>query len=218
MITCVLFDFDGVIADTEVSNFEYYRKAFYYFDVELTDEDIHRLIGTVVPQYEKVLLARAPRPVTHEELAKKKAEIGNTYENGELYPAAGIKELITELRKRGIKTAIVSSTFTKLIVTALNRMGMTDLFDVILCGDMYSAAKPEPEGYLTAMRYLNARPEESIVVEDSENGILAGKRSGAYVMAYTGSAVKQDVSQADCEIASFEPVEQLADMMMKIRG
>ena len=97
-------------------------------------------------------------------------------------------------------------------------MGMTDLFDVILCGDMYSAAKPEPEGYLTAMRYLNARPEESIVVEDSENGILAGKRSGAYVMAYTGSAVKQDVSQADCEIASFEPVEQLADMMMKIRG
>ena len=65
MITCVLFDFDGVIADTEVSNFEYYRKAFYYFDVELTDEDIHRLIGTVVPQYEKVLLARAPRPVTH---------------------------------------------------------------------------------------------------------------------------------------------------------
>ncbi len=218
MITCVLFDFDGVIADTEVSNFEYYRKAFHYFGVELTDEDIHRLIGTVVPQYEKVLLARAPRPVTHEELAKKKVEIGNTYENGELYPAAGIKELITELRKRGIRTAIVSSTFTKLIVTALNRMGMTDLFDVILCGDMYSAAKPDPEGYLTAMRYLNARPEESIVVEDSENGILAGKRSGAYVMAYTGSAVKQDVSQADCEIASFEPVEQLADMMMKIRG
>ena len=218
MITCVLFDFDGVIADTEVSNFEYYRKAFYYFGVELTDEDIHRLIGTVVPQYEKVLLDRAPRPVTHEELAKKKAEIGNTYENGELYPAAGVKELITELRKRGIRTALVSSTFTKLIVTALNRMGMTDLFDVILCGDMYSAAKPDPEGYLTAMRYLNARPEECIVVEDSPNGILAGKRSGAYVMAYTGSAVKQDVSRADCEIASFEPAEQLADAMMKIRG
>lgn len=218
MLKCVLFDFDGVIADTEVSNFEYYRKAFHYFGVELTDGDIQRLIGTVVPQYEKVLLDRAPRPVTHEELAKKKAEIGNTYENGELYPAAGVKELIAELRRRGIRTALVSSTFTKLIVTALNRLGMTDLFDVILCGDMYSAAKPDPEGYLTAMRYLNVRPEECIVVEDSPNGILSGRRSGAYVMAYTGSAVKLNVSQADCEIASFEPAGQLADAMMKIRG
>ena len=218
MIKCVLFDFDGVIADTETSNFEYYRKAFLYFGVELSDEDINKLIGTVVPKYEKVLLARAPRPVTHEELAKKKAEIGNTYEDGELCPAAGVKELIAKLRRRGIRTAIVSSTYTKLIVTALNRMGMTDLFDLILCGDMYSRAKPDPEGYLTAMRYLNAEPEECVVVEDSPNGIQAGKSSGAYVIAYAGNAIKQDVSRADRVISSFEPAGQLADEMMKIRG
>ncbi len=218
MITCVLFDFDGVIADTEISNFDYYRKAFHCFGIELTDEDISRLIGTVVPQYEKVLLSRAQQPVTHEQLAQKRAEIGNTYENGELIPSPGVKELIVELRRRGVRTAIVSSTYTKLIVTALNRMGMTDLFDVILCGDMYEKAKPDPQGYLLAMQYLNARPEECVVIEDSVNGIQSGKRSGAYVMGYTGSAVKQDVSQADRAVASFEPAEKLADELLALRG
>ena len=218
MLKCVLFDFDGVIADTETSNFEYYGKALARLGIRLTDADISALTGTVGRTYEEKLLARAPRPVTHEDLMEKRAEVGNTYENGELCPAAGVKELIVILRKRGIRTAIVSSTYTKLIITALNRMGMMDLFDLILCGDMCRAEKPDPECYRMGMCGLNAKPEECIIVEDSENGILAGKRSGAYVIAYTGNTVKQDVSQADFEIASFEPAEQLADAMMKIRG
>lgn len=218
MIKCVLFDFDGVIADTEVSNFEYYGRALAGLGIRLTDEDIRAMTGTVGRTYEEKLLARAPRPVTHEDLMEKRAEVGNTYENGELCPAAGVKELIVILRKRGIRTAIVSSTYTKLIITALNRMGMMDLFDLILCGDMCQTEKPDPECYWMGMRGLNVSPEECIVVEDSQNGILAGKRSGAYVIAYTGNTVQQDVSQADLKIASFEPAEQLADAMMKVRG
>ncbi len=216
MIKCVLFDFDGVIADTEVSNFEYYGKALAQLGIRLTEEDIRAMTGTAGRAYEEKLLARAPRPVTHEELMKKRAETGNTYENGELSPAAGVKELITELRKRGIRTAIVSSTYTRLIVTALNRMGMTALFDLILCGDMYPTEKPDPECYRMGMRLLNVGPEECIIVEDSENGILAGKRSGAYVLGYTGNTVKQDVSRADREISSFEPADRLADEMVKV--
>ncbi len=218
MIKCVLFDFDGVIADTEISNFEYYKKALECFGVRLTDEDIHAMIGTVGRAYEEKLLARAPQPVTREALMRKRAEIGNTYENGELSPSAGVKELIAGLRRQGIRTAIVSSTYTKLIVTALNRMGMADLFDIILCGDMYPTEKPDPECYLMAMRWLNAKPEECIVVEDSENGILAGKRAGARVAAYTGSVVKQDVSQADFVISSFEEGGGLPEYIRSFDG
>ena len=65
-----------------------------------------------------------------------KKELGNTYENGNIAPIPGIVPLIQGLRQSGVKTALVSSTATHLIIMGLNRMQMTDLFDVIVCGDM----------------------------------------------------------------------------------
>ena len=86
---------------------------------------------------------------------------------------------------------------------------MMDMFDVIVCGDMCAAAKPNPEGYKKAMEYLGASPEECVVVEDSKAGILAGKQAGAYVIAYTGGSIENDVREADCQIKSFINIEEI---------
>lgn len=205
----VLFDFDGVIADTEKSNAAYLQKALAFYGIDLTEEDKKALIGTKDGEHIKRLLSRAPVHVSQEELRQKRKEIGNTYENGELSAEAGIKKLLAQLREQRIKTAIVSSTSAKLIITALNRLHMMDMFDVIVCGDMCREAKPSPEGYKKAMGYLNASPEECVIIEDSKVGILAGKRAGAYVMAYIGGSMEQDVRQADYKIKSFNNVEDI---------
>ena len=188
----VLFDFDGVIADTEESNSHYLGLALKEFGVELTEKDKQRLIGT----HDQELLI--------EFLTRRRKELGNTYENGNIAPIPGIVPLIQGLRQSGVKTALVSSTATRLIIMGLNRMQMTDLFDVIVCGDMCAERKPDPECYLKAMGLLGAVPQECLVFEDSSVGIHAAKQAGIEVAAFTGSGNGQDVSEADYVVSSYE--------------
>ena len=200
----VLFDFDGVIADTEESNSNYLGLALKEFGVELTEKDKQRLIGTHDQELLIEFLSRAPRKVTVEQLTRRRKELGNTYENGNIAPIPGIVPLIQGLRQSGVKTALVSSTATRLIIMGLNRMQMTDLFDVIVCGDMCAERKPDPECYLKAMGLLGAVPQECLVFEDSSVGIHAAKQAGIEVAAFTGSGNGQDVSEADYVVSSYE--------------
>ncbi|MDF2873015.1 MAG: haloacid dehalogenase [Anaerocolumna sp.] len=103
-----------------------------------------------------------------------------------------------------IEKYIITSTSTRLIITALNRMNMMSLFDVIICGDICTKSKPNPEGYLKAMKFLGAKPEECIVFEDPPAGIHTAKSDGAYVAAYCGSGIKQDIREADISVDSFQ--------------
>ena len=204
----VLFDFDGVIADTEESNSHYLGLALKEFGVELTEKDKQRLIGTHDQELLIEFLSRAPRKVTVEQLTRRRKELGNTYENGNIAPIPGIVPLIQGLRQSGVKTALVSSTATRLIIMGLNRMQMTDLFDVIVCGDMNVAHQEiglkNPECYLKAMGLLGAVPQECLVFEDSSVGIHAAKQAGIEVAAFTGSGNGQDVSEADYVVSSYE--------------
>ncbi|MFL0251054.1 HAD family hydrolase [Clostridium neuense] len=207
----VLFDFDGVIANTEESNARYFEKALASFDIYLSEEDKHKLIGTKDTENVIRLLSRAHKKVTLEELQLKRKEIGNTYENSDISPMPGLISLIENFREKGFKIGIVSSTSTRLIIIALNRMKMINLFDAIICGDMCTKGKPDPEGYKKAMSLLNAKPEECIVFEDSKVGIHAGKMAGAQVVAYRGSGIAQNVEEADFAIDSYEECKKILD-------
>lgn len=143
----VLFDFDGVIANTEESNAAYLEKALSAFGIQLTDDDRKALIGTNDKARIESLLSRSLVKVTAEDLAGKRRQVGNTYENSCIRPMPGVVSLIQEIRGRGMKTGLVTSTSTRLIMIALNRMRMTALFDVVICGDMCANHKPDPECY-----------------------------------------------------------------------
>ena len=97
----VLFDFDGVIADTEESNGNYLGLALKEFGVELTQKDRDRLIGSHDSHILLELLERSPEKITMEQLLQKRKEIGNTYENGCIKPMDGVLEFIAGLKKQG---------------------------------------------------------------------------------------------------------------------
>lgn len=99
----VLFDFDGVIADTEESNSHYLGLALKAFGVELTQEDKDQLIGTHDSALLYELLGRSPEKITMEQLLEKRKELGNTYENERIEPMDGLLDFITDLKKRGKK-------------------------------------------------------------------------------------------------------------------
>lgn len=199
----VLFDFDGVIADTEESNAHYLEKALNFYQIKLTEEDRRKLVGMNDSCYLSDLLQKSGMGVSLEQLQARRRELGNTYEDGELSPFPGAVRYIDHLRKSGRKTALVTSTSTRLIIASLNRMHMANLFDVILCGDMCRRSKPDPAIYRKAMALLGADPKDCLVIEDSEVGIRAGKNAGATVVAFCGSTITQDTREADYQVNTY---------------
>ena len=130
-IRCVLFDFDGVIADTEERNADYLASALAHFGVRLTEEDRSALVGINDPSLLEALLKRAETPVTLEQLQAERTRHGNYYENGaDLHTQPGLREFLSALRAQGIRSGIVSSTRSQLILTALDRLHLVSQFAV----------------------------------------------------------------------------------------
>lgn len=204
-----LFDFDGVIADTEESNRAFLEKALARHGIFLSDGERNALVGVNDPELLKSFLARAETPVTLEQFRQERKLLGNTYENGNLQPMPGLLPLLHRFREQSIRMAVVSSTSGYLIAAALRRLGMEELFEFAVCGDMVHRKKPDPEPYRMAMERLHAKPEECVIFEDSPVGIRAGKAAGGYVIAYRGGNIRQDTSGADAALDSYFSFNQL---------
>ena len=100
--------------------------------------------------------------------------------------------------------AVVSSTSTVGVITALNRMNLLKYFDAVVCSDMLGGrTKPAPDGYRKAAEFLGEKPEDCIVIEDSPFGIQAGKSAGMFVVGLKASEHKQDTSKADIEVSDY---------------
>ena len=198
MKKAVLFDFDGVIADTEMKTLAYIEKLFFKYGVVLSMEEKISYIGTDGKEPTRKLLEKNGICKTAEKFLEERRALGNVYENSQdLKPMEGLVEFLIWLKTSGYKIGIVSSTNTRLIVTALNRMKLMSFPEVLICGDMVTKKTPSPEGDRKAMEYFEVTPEETVIIEDSPSGIQAGKAAGAYVIGYKGAEVQQDTTGAD---------------------
>lgn len=91
----------------------------------------------------------------------------------------GLVDIIRLMRKE-YKTAVVTTASKENCYDILEQFGLFDLFDLILTHDDITKSKPDPEGFLKAMDYFAAKPTETLIFEDSEVGLEAAERSGAY--------------------------------------
>ena len=87
--------------------------------------------------------------------------------------------------------------------------------DAVICGDMVCNPKPDPEGYLTAARLLEADSAECVVFEDSPTGIKAARTAGMKTIAFKGSVLKQDTSKADMEFSCYKECEENIEEILK---
>lgn len=172
----VLFDFDGVIADTE-SQYTYFwnKMGMDYLGLE---EFGHTIKGqTLVQIFGKFF----------DGMVKEQEEIVpqlNAFEQNMSYDyIPGALEFMQELKKRGIRSAIVtSSNDIKMSNAYAAHPELHDLVDAVLTSEHFSKSKPDPECFLKGMEVLGATPQETIVFEDSFHGISAGRASGAKVI------------------------------------
>jgi len=178
-IKAIIFDLDGVITDTSEYHYRAWKRLADEEGIPFNRDDNDKLRGVSRKECLKILLnGKQVSAEQFQEMMDRKNRYyvellkEMTYKN----ILSGAKELVLELKRKGIKTAIAS--VSKNTRTVLQGTGIEDLFDVIVDGYSVKNTKPAPDIFLFAAKELGVKPKDCAVVEDAEAGIeaaLAGK-------------------------------------------
>ncbi len=184
---CAIFDLDGVLVDTAKYHYLAWKELARQLGFEFLPEQNERLKGVSRMTSLNILLEtgglqnRFSEEEKERMAAKKNAryiEYVSQMEESELL--AGAKELLQQLKTRGIKTALGSASKNAPLI--LNNVGIAPLFDVIVDGNRISTAKPNPEVFTLGADMLRIPYSSCLVFEDSEAGLQAAKRAGMYAI------------------------------------
>ena len=200
---------DGVIIDSEPLHFESDRMVMREFGVELTDEELNRYVGVANPQMWAELKDKYNINLTIDELLERQhANKLKLLKEIQLDTISGIDELILDLQKKGIAIALASSSSREFIELVLEKLGITECFQVIVSGDEVEKGKPEPDIFLKAAELLKVAPENCIVLEDAEHGVNAAKKAGMKCIGFINpNSGNQDLSKADKVVSTLVGLE-----------
>ncbi|PYQ81539.1 MAG: hypothetical protein DMG01_03730 [Acidobacteria bacterium] len=204
MFAAVVFDFDGVLIDSESPGFESHRRLYEQCGAALTVEEWCGQIGTYVEGEEEGWYLRlCERTTRSPERAVYEAERRRLFE--ELVPREpmrGIRDLLAELDSAGVPLAIASTAPARWVVTAAERIGVRALFRAIVTGDEVARRKPAPDVYLEAARRLGVDPSKTIAIEDSAPGIASARAAGMQTVVIPHWLTElHDLSGADLRVA-----------------
>ena len=219
----VIFDFDGIVLDSETPEYESHRRIYQRCGVELTVDEWCGVIGTWSEGHDEQWFARlceraAEPPVRDDYFAERRRIFDEVIPPS---PMHGIRELLEALRAAGIPTAIASSAPARWVAGAVERLGIRGLFDAVVTGDEVAHRKPAPDVYLEAARRLGVAPAQAIAIEDSGPGIAAGRAAGMRVVAIPHWLTQRhDLSGADLTVAHAGEltVDRLAALLPERQG
>lgn len=208
----LLFDFDGLIVDTETPSLESWRALYREHGQELTLERWSAAIGTVNGFDPVAHLEQLVGPIDREAVLARRLEHDLALcDVEELRP--GVLGYLEEARRRGLAIAIVSSATRTWIDRHLTRLDRAEHFDEIVTADGdVSRAKPLPLLYLEALGRLGLQAHEAVAFEDSPNGVRAAKAAELYCVAVpNGVTAALGLDEADLVVPSLDalPFERL---------
>jgi putative hydrolase of the HAD superfamily len=215
-----LFDFDGLLIDTETPSRLAYEELYREHGHELPLEQWATLVGTIGARFDPDahLEELVGQPLDWEQLtARRRAREDELCDLEDLRP--GIEDYLAEAERRGLKTAIVSSSTRDWIARHLQRLDRANGWGVIVAADGDTTrAKPQPALYLEALDVLGLSADEAIAFEDSLNGIRAAKGAGVFVVAVPNPITETfALDEADLLLTSLEDVP-LEDLLARIEA
>ncbi|MBR3834774.1 MAG: HAD family phosphatase [Lachnospiraceae bacterium] len=175
----VVFDMDGVIFDSEKRVVECWQVIADKYQIPDIEAACRECFGCNQTVAKERFLKRYGEDFPYVEYKKEMSDLfHDRYDNGNLPMLPGVVEILEFLKNNGKKIALASSTRRVSVENGLTWAGIIHYFDAIICGDMVSRSKPEPDIFLKACQELKVNPEEAYAIEDSYNGIRAAKRGG----------------------------------------
>lgn len=210
-LAAIVFDFDGLIIDTETGAYESTRDVFAEHGVDLDREWWQSIIGTANrPHWFDLLQQHVTEPLDRDTvLARREAQKRALLLAERVRP--GVVALLDEAVDAGVPIAVASSSSFDWVGSNLERVGLLDRFGVIVTSDDVdgdrSRTKPAPDLYRIAVERLTVEARHAVAIEDSPNGVAAALAAGLACLAVpAGITAGTDCSAADRVVASLEEV------------
>jgi beta-phosphoglucomutase len=214
-IKAIIFDMDGVLIDSEPVHKLAKQQTFAQFGVTLPDSIYEQYKGRPDEAMMNELVPTLPglEAGAQEILEIKRLEFEALEHLAT--PITGAQEFV-HWAKNKFQIALATSSTTRNRLAALRTLGLTDTFGFVVDASGFTRSKPHPEVFEKAIRGLNAEPSECLVIEDSLNGVIAGKAAGCHVAAITTSFSKEQLLShgADYVVQSFKELRELLDKII----
>lgn len=212
----LIFDFDGTILDTEYTEFLAWQELYQLHQAELTLNYWLPCIGTndgdhnPAHNLEQLTNKSFDHAGLEDWVKERKIQL-----NAQLQPLRGVTDYLEAAPKLGLRLALASSSRLPWVQGHLERLGLWDKFEVVRTKENVERTKPDPALFIQAALALGLHPHETIVIEDSLNGVRAGKTAGAFTVAVPNALTKHlDLSSADlvlnclCDLPLSELLQQ----------
>jgi HAD superfamily hydrolase (TIGR01509 family) len=217
MIRGLIFDFDGLILETERPVYQSWLELYQAYGCYLSIEEWGQVIGRATYNFDpfETLQERAGRRLDGASLlpARRARELALVAEEPVM---AGVVDCLQAAGRLGLKLGVASSSSSDWVVGHLKRLGLYEAFEAVVTGDQAQNAKPDPELYRLALQALKLRGTEAAALEDSYNGVLAAKRAGLYAVAAPNAMTRHmDFSLADLRVESLAEMG-VAEMVARL--
>ncbi len=207
MLQAIIFDFDGVITDSEILHLRAFNQVLARYDVEISTKDYYKeYLGFTDFDCFKTLIDRGilQKPMGEiDNLIKQKNQIFEELAKTEGQIIKGVRNFLQMLRQNNIPMAIYSGALLAEIELILEQAQLRSLFEVIVSAEFVKKGKPNPEGFLLTLQKLNQNrqnpilPNQCIVIEDSHWGLEAAKAAGMHTIAVTNSYDADQLAMAE---------------------
>jgi beta-phosphoglucomutase len=207
MLKAVIFDFDGVITDSEILHLRAFNRSLVPFGIEITMKDYYQnYLGFSDFDCYRVLIEKGLLKIDEHQIndiLKIKSRIFEELTRTEGRTIEGVHEFLKMLEQNKIPMAICSGSLLVEIELMLDEAKLRHFFTVIVSAEQVKKGKPHPEGFLLSLRRLNEAchqpiaANECVVIEDSQWGLKAGKDAGMHTIGVTNSYDADQLSLAE---------------------
>jgi HAD superfamily hydrolase (TIGR01509 family) len=221
VIRGLIFDFDGLILDTETPSLLSWEEVYREHGCEFPFQQWAEVLGTSGGGFDchQYLEEQAGCALDRDLLrARRRARTDELIALGTALP--GVVEYLDEARTMGLRLGVASSSPRAWVEGHLRRLDLIAWFDVVVCAEDVPRVKPDPALYQRALVRLGLRPEEAIALEDSPNGITAARAAGIRCVAVPNPVTARlRIDHADHQLASMleMPLASLLDEVIRNR-
>lgn len=204
LIRALIFDFDGLILETEEPIYRSWKEVYEARGVALPFDLWVKTVGSSNRAFHPQLYLeeRLGVPLSQDVLDRRVARRAEMVLAEPLRP--GVVDMAEAARARGMKVGVASSSSRDWVKGHLGRLGILDRFDCVVCRDDVEHVKPDPDLYLASLECLGVLAAEAVAIEDSSNGIAAAKSAGLRCVVVPNSITAGlDLSLADLRLTSL---------------
>ena len=219
-IKALIFDFDGLVLDTETPDYEVWCSIYREHGFELPREKWGSIIGTSMAFFDA---AEHLSTLSQRELDSVSLRDRHRSESHAMTLAQpvmpGVLDYLQEAKRLGLKLAIASSSPHSWVDTHARRLGIFEYFDKVICSDEVGIerTKPNPDLFLLALDQLKVQKDEAIVFEDSPNGVRAAQSAGIFVVAVPNSVTSLlSIENANLTLSSLTDLS-LPELLNKVQ-